>query len=149
MSQPDPSGPTADDLRAKVFRDREHEGDWRVEKEDEDGGAEIALFSGGDARQRAISYADRQYGDFDEIELHPYHRAPPLGQVLGDLSRSGIVATVHIMPGDEGYSFSLGEMGVIEGFAESIYDLTMGLIANAVEHFPDSQFAAQYQDKDG
>jgi hypothetical protein len=26
------SGPTADDFRAKVFRDREHPGDWRVEK---------------------------------------------------------------------------------------------------------------------
>jgi hypothetical protein len=82
MSQPDTSGTTADDLRAKVFRDREHSGDWRVEKMDEDGGIELALFSGGDARQRAISYADRVYSEFDEIELHPYHRAPPLGQVL-------------------------------------------------------------------
>src|SRR3954469_23652347 len=59
LSQPDTSGPTADDLRAKVFRDREHSGDWRVEKMDADGGIELALFSGGEARQRAISYADR------------------------------------------------------------------------------------------
>jgi hypothetical protein len=78
MSQADTSGPEPDDLRAKVFRDREHSGDWRVEKMDDDSGIEVSLFSGGDARQRAISYADRIYGEFGEIELHPYHRAPPL-----------------------------------------------------------------------
>src|SRR3954447_20611771 len=100
MSQPDTSGPTADDLRAKVFGDREHEGDWRVEKMDDDSGIELALFSGGDARQRAISYADRVHGDFDEIELHPYHHAPPLGQVLDDLSRSGIAVSIEAMPGN-------------------------------------------------
>jgi hypothetical protein len=49
------SGPSPDDFRAKVFRDREHPGDWRVEKLDEDGESiEIARFSGGDARQSAI-----------------------------------------------------------------------------------------------
>jgi len=147
MSQPDPSGPTADDLRAKVFRDREHNGDWRVEKMDEDGGIELALFSGGDARQRAISYADRIYGEFDEIELRPYHRAPPLGQVLDDLSRSGIAVSIETMPGDAGYVFYLGDTGNIEGSGESIYELVMGLIGYAIEHFPDSQFAAQYQDE--
>ena len=147
MSQPDTSGPTADDLRAKVFRDREHNGDWRVEKMDEDGGIELALFSGGDARQRAISYADRIYGEFDEIELRPYHRAPPLGQVLDDLSRSGIAVSIETMPGDAGYVFYLGDTGNIEGSGESIYELVMGLIGYAIEHFPDSQFAAQYQDE--
>ena len=87
--QPETGGPTADDLRVKVFRYREHECDWRVEKMDDDGGIELAAFSGGaDSRQRAISYAERVCGEFDEIELHPYHRAPPLGQVLDDLSRS-------------------------------------------------------------
>ena len=30
-------GPSPGDFRAKVFRDREHTGDWRVEKLDEDG----------------------------------------------------------------------------------------------------------------
>jgi hypothetical protein len=45
-------GPGPDDFRAKVFRDREHTGDWRVEKLDDDGESiEIAIFSGGDARQ--------------------------------------------------------------------------------------------------
>jgi hypothetical protein len=69
------SGPTPDDLRAKVFRDRAHPGDWRVEKLDEDGESiEIARFSGGDARQRAIRYADREDGEFDLIELEPYAR---------------------------------------------------------------------------
>jgi hypothetical protein len=67
MSQRDIDGPTGQDLRAKVFRDREHTRDWRVEKMDDDGGIEVALFSGSDARQRAISYADRMYGEFDEI----------------------------------------------------------------------------------
>ena len=47
----------ANDLRAKVFRDRACRGDWRVEKMDEDGGYEVAVFSGGDARARAIRYA--------------------------------------------------------------------------------------------
>jgi hypothetical protein len=58
MSEPPPQdlrGASADDLRAKVFRDREHSGDWRVEKMNDEGGIELALFSGGDARQRAIS----------------------------------------------------------------------------------------------
>ena len=50
-------GPTADDFRAKVFRDREHTGDWRVEK----------LEDGGDARQRAIRCAEREYSDFDDF----------------------------------------------------------------------------------
>jgi hypothetical protein len=60
-------GPTPDDFRAKVFRDRVHTGDWRVEKLDDDGeSTQIAIFSGDDARQRAIRYADREYGAFDE-----------------------------------------------------------------------------------
>jgi hypothetical protein len=67
-------GPTPDDFRAKVFWDRKHAGDWRVEKLLDDGeSSEIAVFSGGDDRQRAIRYADREYGAFDEIELEPYN----------------------------------------------------------------------------
>ena len=69
------SGPSPDDFRAKVFRDRIHPGDWRVEKLCEDGESiEIAIFSGGYARQRAIRYANREYGEFNEIELEPYRR---------------------------------------------------------------------------
>ena len=66
-------GPIPDDFRAKVFRDRVHTGDWRVEKLEDDGESiSVAIFSGGDARQRAIRYADREYGAFDEIEFEPY-----------------------------------------------------------------------------
>jgi hypothetical protein len=66
------TGPTADDFRAKVFRDREHSDDWRVEKLNDNETIEVAIFSGGDARQRAIRYADREYGIYGEIELVPY-----------------------------------------------------------------------------
>lgn len=66
-------GPTPEDFRAKVFRDRRHTEDSRVEKLLDDGeSSEVAIFSGGDARQRAIQYAVREYGEFDEIELDPY-----------------------------------------------------------------------------
>jgi hypothetical protein len=68
---------TPDNFRAKLFRDREHTGDWRVEKMDEDGGSEIAIFSGPGARERSIRYAERQYGAFDEIELQPYRYGEP------------------------------------------------------------------------
>ncbi len=37
---------------AKVFEDRISPGDWRVEKIDDDGGIEVAIFSGPDARDR-------------------------------------------------------------------------------------------------
>jgi hypothetical protein len=53
-------GPTPDDFRAKLFRDRKQTGNWRVEKLDEDGTSEIAIFSGPGARERAIRYADRE-----------------------------------------------------------------------------------------
>ena len=71
-------GPSPEDFRAKLFRDREHNGDWRVEKLCDDGESiDVAIFSGGDARERAIRYADREYGAFDEIELEPYSRLDP------------------------------------------------------------------------
>jgi hypothetical protein len=79
-------GSTPEDFRAKVFRDREHTGDWRVEKLLDDGeSSEVAILSGGDERQRAIRYADREYGTFDEIELEPYQR----------LSKDQIAANFH------------------------------------------------------
>jgi len=65
--------PSADDLRAKVFRDRIVRDIWRVEKMDEDGGFEcIEIFAGPYARECAIDYARHRFGDFDEIELEPY-----------------------------------------------------------------------------
>jgi hypothetical protein len=66
-------GPTPEDLRAKVFEDRKTPGNWRVEKMDEDGGYEVVkVFTGPDARQQAIQYAEREFGAFDEIRLEPY-----------------------------------------------------------------------------
>jgi hypothetical protein len=57
---------------AKVFEDREWPSDWRVEWVDDDGGIEVAVFSGPNARERALGYADRQYGNFEEISLTRY-----------------------------------------------------------------------------
>jgi hypothetical protein len=66
------SGPFADELRAKVFEDRETPGVWRVEKMDKDGGSEAAeVFTGSDAREQAIRYALRRFGDYDEVKLAP------------------------------------------------------------------------------
>lgn len=63
-------------MRAELFRDRETSGDWRVEREDEDGGIEVAIFSGPNARERAMRYVDRQYGgDFVEVSYPPYASA--------------------------------------------------------------------------
>ena len=53
----------------KVFEDRKYPGNWRVEKFDDDGGAEVAIFGGPRARQRAIEYADWRYGEFEEVRL--------------------------------------------------------------------------------
>jgi hypothetical protein len=51
---------------AKVFEDRKSPDDWRVEKFDDEGGADVAIFGGPKARQRAIEYADWRYGHFEE-----------------------------------------------------------------------------------
>ena len=56
----------------KVFEDRENTRDWRVEWFDDDSGCEVAIFSAWGARERAICYADHQYGAFEENELEPY-----------------------------------------------------------------------------
>ncbi|MBV8122147.1 MAG: hypothetical protein JO081_19675 [Alphaproteobacteria bacterium] len=52
---------------AKVFEDCEHVGEWRVEWFDDDGGCEVRIFSGTNAREQAIRYADHQYGKFEEV----------------------------------------------------------------------------------
>ena len=57
---------------AKVFEDRQCPGDWRVEWVDDDGAVEVAIFSCPNAKERALRYADRQYGNFEEISLEPY-----------------------------------------------------------------------------
>jgi hypothetical protein len=68
------NGPTPGDLRPKVFEDRKTPGKWRVEKIDEDGGYEVVkIFTGTRARHQAIRYADREFGEYDEIWLKPYY----------------------------------------------------------------------------
>jgi len=65
--------PTDEDLRAKVFRDREHDGDWRIKKLDDDGETiAVTIFSGDSPRDRARAYAEWRYGSYEEIELQPY-----------------------------------------------------------------------------
>jgi hypothetical protein len=56
---------------ARVFEDRLYPSDWRVEWVDDDGGEELAIFGGPKARERAMRYADRQYGQFEEV-TYPY-----------------------------------------------------------------------------
>jgi hypothetical protein len=53
---------------AKVFEDHKWPGDWQVEWDD-DLGCEVAIFSGPNARERAMRNADRQYGSFEEVSL--------------------------------------------------------------------------------
>ena len=49
-------------------------GAWGVERLDEDGACEVAIFCASGAYPRAVLCADRQYGDFDEITLAPYRK---------------------------------------------------------------------------
>ena len=58
---------TDDDLRAKVRRDPCDRSKWRVENYD-DGGDELEIFSGIEARQQALRFANRKYGDFIEVD---------------------------------------------------------------------------------
>jgi hypothetical protein len=65
--------PTENDLRAKVFEDREVRGRWRVEKMDSRGGyEEVVMFDGPDARWEAMLHAARTHGAFEVIPLEPY-----------------------------------------------------------------------------
>jgi ABC-type phosphonate transport system ATPase subunit len=56
---------------ARIFEDRMYRGEWRVEWLDDRGGVEVAVFSGPNAQERALRYADRQYGYFEEIRFGP------------------------------------------------------------------------------
>ena len=57
------------ELRAKVFEDRITPGNWRVEKMDEDGGYELEIFTGPDARWQALRDAADKYDAFDVIRF--------------------------------------------------------------------------------
>ncbi|MBV9017854.1 MAG: hypothetical protein JO058_19565 [Alphaproteobacteria bacterium] len=54
---------------ALLFPDRHYAEEWRVEWIDDAGDTEVAIFAGPKARERAIRYADRQYGLFEEVSL--------------------------------------------------------------------------------
>ena len=63
MCQPD-TGP------AYVFEDRKSPGDWRIEWINDEGDIEVAIFAGPKARERALRYAERQYGCFEEVRFY-------------------------------------------------------------------------------
>jgi hypothetical protein len=54
---------------AKVFEDHQHPGEWRVEWFDNDGGCEVEIFLGPNAREQAIRYAHHQYDKFEEVSI--------------------------------------------------------------------------------
>jgi hypothetical protein len=51
--------------KALLFRDKVHPDDWRVEWFDEDGGCEVAIFSGPNAEPRARAFVDSYYREFE------------------------------------------------------------------------------------
>jgi len=56
---------------AYVFEDRKSPGEWHVQWIDDDDAMEVAIFSGPRSRERAIRYAERQYGSFEEVHFDP------------------------------------------------------------------------------
>ena len=54
---------------AKVSEDH---GQWRVEWFDDDGGCELEIFTGPEARRQAMRYAMQKYGHFREVQQEPY-----------------------------------------------------------------------------
>ena len=54
---------------AVVLEDRMYPGEWRVEWYDDHKLSEVAIFSGRNARKRAIQYAELQYGDYEEVSF--------------------------------------------------------------------------------
>ena len=52
---------------AYLFEDRQTPGDWHVQWTDDDGGCEMAIFSGPRARERAIVFAERCYDSYEEV----------------------------------------------------------------------------------
>jgi hypothetical protein len=49
-------------------------GNRRVEWFDDDGGCEVEIFAGQNARGRARRYAEQRYEKLEEIRLEPYRR---------------------------------------------------------------------------
>ena len=55
---------------AVVFEDQMFPGEWRVQWSDKNGEIEVTVFSGPNSRERAIHYAERQYGAFEEAKFN-------------------------------------------------------------------------------
>ena len=56
---------------AVVFEDQMFPGEWRVQWSDHNGDMEVTVFSGPHSRERAIHYAELQYGAFEEAKFNP------------------------------------------------------------------------------
>ena len=54
---------------AFLFEDRQTLGDWHVQWTADDGGFEMAIFSGPRAHERAIMFAERWYGRDEEVHI--------------------------------------------------------------------------------
>ena len=54
---------------AYVFEDRQTPGDWHVQWTADYGGFEMAIFSGPRAHERAIMFAERCYGSYEEVRI--------------------------------------------------------------------------------
>ena len=52
---------------AVVFEDRMYPGEWRVQWSEQQGDIEATIFTGPKARERAVRYAEWQYGVFEEV----------------------------------------------------------------------------------
>jgi len=52
---------------AYVFEYRQTPGDWYVQWTADDGGFEMAIFSGPRAHERAIMFAERCYGSYEQV----------------------------------------------------------------------------------
>ena len=52
---------------AFLFEDRQTPGDWHVQWTNNEGGFEMAIFSGPRARELAIMFAERCYGSYEQV----------------------------------------------------------------------------------
>jgi len=89
---------------AKVFEDREWPGDWRVEWIDDNGGIEVVIFSGPNARVRALRYADRRYGNFQARIERTITRRAVSTSIARCRSKDSLVQNTPIARGCHGRS---------------------------------------------
>ena len=59
---------------AKVFKDREAPGQWRVEWVGDDARCELQIFTRPTARREALRYAMQNYTHLSEVQLEPYRQ---------------------------------------------------------------------------